>query len=82
MRVASAWIDYYLILRSVAALEELRLEAGDRVARLHSVTDPTSGEVHEYEDQLTVSSIGADGLVYFKGGNGQCAHPHRLRRLV
>lgn len=80
-RVVSAWIDYFLTLRSIACHQELELEAGDRVARLHRWTDPIDGELHEYEDTMVVSSIGDDGLVYFRGGNGQCAHPHRLRRL-
>jgi hypothetical protein len=48
--------------------------------RRHEWTDTATGEVRTYEDELVVSSVGADGLVYFKGGNGPCAHPHRLRR--
>lgn len=78
--VASAWITYFLALRSIDCLSVLRIESGDVVLRRHDRTDTTSGAIHTYEDKMIVSSIGADGLVYFKGGNGQCAHPHRLRR--
>lgn len=48
--------------------------------RRHDWTDTTNGQTHTYEDRMVVSSIGADGLVHFKGGNGQFSHPHRLRR--
>jgi hypothetical protein len=78
--VASAWITYYLALRSIDFLSALRIESGDVVMRRHEWTDAIDGTDRTYENKVIVSSIGADGLVYFKGGNGQCAHPHRLRR--
>lgn len=81
MRVASAWIDYFLTLRSIECLNTLQLAAGDRVLLSREYTDRSTRERHTWEDEVTVSSIGSNGLVYFKGGNGQCAYPHRLRRL-
>jgi hypothetical protein len=78
--IVSAWITYYLALRSIDCLSALRIGSGDVVMRRHDWTDSIDGTVRTYEDKMIVSSIGADGLVYFKGGNGQCAHPHRLRR--
>ena len=81
MRVASAWIDYFLTLRSIEYLNTLQLVAGDQVALSHEYTDRSTGERYTWEDEVMVSSIGSNGLVYFKGGNGQCAYPHRLRRL-
>lgn len=78
--VASAWISYYLALRSIACLIDLQLVSGDAVLREHRATDLQDGTIYTFEDEKIVSSIGVDGLVYFRGGNGQCAHPHRLRR--
>jgi len=79
MRVASAWIDYYLTVRAIKRPEDLELDAGHEVIRSHDWT-AHDGEQHHYEDRMVVSSIGANGLVYFKGGNRQCAYPHRLRQ--
>jgi hypothetical protein len=36
--------------------------------------------LHESLDYRIVSSVGSNGLVYFKGGNGQCGWPANLRR--
>ena len=79
--VASAWIDHYLSLRTADALESLRLKAGDRVHRQHEYADPSTGEVTSLDRSFTVSSIGSNGLVYFRGGNGQCGWPSNLRRI-
>jgi hypothetical protein len=77
---ASAWIDYRFTLQTIRHLKELRLVSGDQVVKWHAWRDPESGETMEFEDQHVVSSIGVDGLVYFKGGNGKCGWPSSLRR--
>lgn len=81
-RVASAWIEHYLSLRTASALKELRLVAGDAVSQEHSDIDSMTGEIHVWYQPRTVSSIGENGLVYFRGGNGQCGWPSLLRRPV
>jgi hypothetical protein len=78
---ASAWIDHFLSLRTIAALETLQLRAGDEVNQTVVFADPATGEVQDAEWPATVSSIGANGLVYFKGGNGKCAWPIALSRV-
>lgn len=80
-RVASAWIDYYLSLLTADALESLRLKAGDQVHHEHQYVDPSTGEVTDLGGSVTVSSIGSNGLVYFRGGNGRCGWPTNLRRI-
>ncbi|MBU8743635.1 hypothetical protein [Micrococcus luteus] len=77
--VASAWIDHYLSLATADALERLQLSAGDTVRVIQNDADPEAGELADLGRVVTVSSIGGDGLVYFRGGNGQCAWPTRLR---
>ena len=78
--VASAWIEHYLSVRAARALEELRLRAGDVVDHEHRHVDPTTGEMHVWFQRQTVSSIGRNGLVYFRGGNAQCGWPSQLHR--
>jgi hypothetical protein len=80
-RSASAWIRHYLTMSRLGALRELKLERGDVVDDLDRFVDG-EGEVHEMRSRHTVSSIGDDGLVYFKGGNGRCSTPTRLRRVT
>jgi hypothetical protein len=79
--VGSAWIEHYLSIRTAESLETLELHAGDSVYRERSLTDPDTGEITRLDDVVTVSSIGANGLVYFRGGNGNCAWPGSLRAL-
>jgi hypothetical protein len=44
--------------------------------------DPVTGELHEYvSPPMVISSIGSNGLVYFRGGNGQCGWPSSLSRV-
>lgn len=77
-RVASAWIDYYLAEQAIADLRALRLQRGDRVIKTEQVTfegESPSTFVHSH----TVSSIGANGRVYFTGGNGAGGWPSQLR---
>lgn len=79
--VASAWIDYYLSLRTAEALETLQLKAGDQVHYVVEHMDPMTGEIADVGHTVTVSSIGSNGLVYFRGGNGACGWPTRLRPI-
>lgn len=79
--VASAWIDHYLSLRTADALESLQLKAGDQVHYAVEYVDHVSGEVADIGGVVTVSSIGSNGLVYFRGGNGACGWPTRLRPI-
>ena len=77
-REASAWIDYYLSARNARRLRELKLAAGQCVTKTETWVNQTTGELHTSATGHVVSSIGASGLVYFKGGNGQCAWPGEL----
>ena len=74
--VAGAWIDVFLVRRTIAALRELKLQSGDIVDRRRGHGD--NGLVRRFE----ISSIGDDGLVYFRGGNGQCGWPSGLRLVA
>ena len=78
--VASAWITHYLGGRTARALRELRLEAGMQVVEHRDWVDEATGEIHSFENRRVVSSIGLNGLVYFRGGGGGCAWPSSLRR--
>ena len=80
--VASAWIDHHLSLRTIESLRALRIVTGDKVIKRSIWTDPTTGELHEATYGFTVSSIGRDGLVYFRGGNGKCGWPSSLTRAT
>lgn len=64
-----AWIEVMQAKRAITALTSLKLEAGDVVA-------PIDGPDLEVDE---VISIGQTGRVYFKGGQGAGARPHRLR---
>ena len=76
--VASAWIQHYLGSRTSKRLRELKLKAGDEVVMARVFPDPLTSIPIEWVDEFTVSSIGANGLVYFKGGNGKCGWPTTL----
>lgn len=80
-RVASAWIDHFLTKRNVQRLRELKLRSGDRVTKSETWANPLTGETQIRTADHVVSSIGASGLVYFKGGNGQCAWPSTVSRV-
>jgi len=64
---ATAWILVLDARRAIQSLRRLRLKRGDIVR--------VGGRDDEIE---VVASIGADGIVYFEGGRGQRARPHRL----
>jgi hypothetical protein len=66
-REAQAWITFFYMKRREAALEALRLEAGDLVQTRDSAPD-----IEE------ISSIGGDGRLYFKGGAGAGAWPDQV----
>jgi hypothetical protein len=78
--VASAWIDYHLTLRTIGALQSLRPVCGNVVVRHHQVAFP-DGSTESYDAEHVVSSVQDDGLIFFKGGNGQCAWPSNLTSL-
>jgi hypothetical protein len=59
---AAAWVEYLRLLRRIRVLTKQKFEAGD-IVRLQD------GE------KIEVSSIGADGCVYFKGGQGYRSWP-------
>lgn len=73
----SAWIDHHLARGTAHVLEQLKLRNGDTVAVRWSYA--TDEPTRAWEAQ--VSSIGANGLVYFKGGNGQCAWPRSITKV-
>jgi hypothetical protein len=74
--VTGAWIDVFLARRTIDALHTLKLQRGDVVdhRRLH--------EEKALVRRVVVSSLGDDGLVYFRGGNGQCGWPSALRLVA
>ena len=65
---------------NMAALQTMRLAPGDTVIK-HIVIKPSSGIDMEFETEHIVSSIRWDGLVYFKGGKGNCAWAQTLTKL-
>ncbi|MGH9891532.1 MAG: hypothetical protein ACREA0_06020 [bacterium] len=73
LKEASAWISYALSLRTIEALERLHLRTGDEVVHRRHWRDPAAGETRTIDLQRVVSTIRGDGLVFFRGGNGQCA---------
>jgi hypothetical protein len=79
-QVASAWIGHWLAVRTATCLRHLVLVRGDAVIKRTLWRNPQDGRLHEALDYVMVSSIGADGLVYFRGGNGQCGWPSSLMR--
>ena len=79
-RVASAWIDHYLTMRNAQRLRVLKIGSGDKVTKTEAWVNHLTGELQTLATDHIVSSIGASGLVYFKGGNGQCAWLSALSR--
>lgn len=80
--VASAWIEHHLALRTIERLRTLGLTRGDAVIKRTIWRHPETGLPHESRDYFIVSTIGAGGLVYFKGGNGRCGWPSSLERAT
>jgi hypothetical protein len=81
-RTASAWIAHYLALRTIDCLRGLALVRGDAVIKRSTWRDPENGRLHESLDYEVVASIGSNGLVYFRGGNGKCGWPSSLERAT
>jgi hypothetical protein len=79
-RVASARIAEALLAKNLAAVAELDLKPGDRVVRTGHLE--FEGDLHTISEEFVVSSIHANGRVYFKGGNGQGAWPTQLQRIT
>jgi hypothetical protein len=79
-QVASAWIDHYLAVRTAKCLRHLELVRDDAVIKRTIWRKAEDGRLHETLYYVMVSSIGADGLVYFRGGNGKCGWPSSLTR--
>lgn len=75
-RTASAWIDHHRALETIEHLRRLRPAQGDAVTKRsrHHVGDT----LYEDVEYGVVSSIGADGRVYFAGGGGKSARPSSL----
>lgn len=78
--VASAWIEHLLTLQTIHHLVQLQPERNDAVI-VRQVTE-FEGKRMESLEYKQVSSIGANGLLYFKGGNGQCAPARRVTRAL
>lgn len=79
-RTASAWIQHHLALRSIESLRRLTLVRDDAVIKRTCWRHPETERPCETLDYAVVSSIGADGMVYFRGGNGRCGWPSSLTR--
>ncbi|CAN5408295.1 hypothetical protein BH09ACT7_BH09ACT7_05090 [soil metagenome] len=77
---ASAWIDHHLTLKTIEDLIRLRPAKNDAMIE-RRVTETLDRQLESLTFRV-ISSIGADGLVYFKGGNGQCSRPHRLEKAA
>jgi hypothetical protein len=79
-RTASAWIQHHLALRSIENLRHLALVRDDAVIKRTRWRHPKTERLCETLDYAVVSSIGANGMVYFRGGNGGCGWPSSLTR--
>ena len=60
-------------------IEKINLKPGDKVVKIAKVE--IEGVVHDISREYVVSSIGGDGRIYFKGGNGWGAWPHEINKL-
>ena len=75
----SAWIDHYLRLATIGAHERLELRRGDAVLvhQSYRAIGLSTGRT----DMATVSSIDANGRVYFRGLNGGSGWPTAIERI-
>ena len=78
MRVASAKISDALHAKNIKALKRLNLRKDDKVVYTEKYETPQGAQVHTTEH--VVSSIGANGRVYFKGIGCPGAWPSQLKR--
>jgi hypothetical protein len=79
-RVASAWISHHFAVRTLEHLRRLVLERGDAVIKRSRSRSAADGKLYEHVEYGVVSSIGANGRVYFRGGGGRSAWPSSLER--
>ncbi len=70
-REGDAVVDDILTELNLEAIEDQELAPGVRVRNIHDALDTAR----------LISSIGPDGTVYFRGGNGKRAWARSLRRL-
>jgi len=78
VRVASVRIEEALRARNLDAAARMHLRRGSIVV-LETEVDLNGQKVSWRRAQI-VSSVGKTGLVYFRGGGGQCASAGKLRR--
>lgn len=69
--VASAWIEHYYATPCAEALKRWKPVRGDVVTLEHDRLDVTTGELYRTTTDGAISSIGDNGLIYFRGGNGK-----------
>jgi hypothetical protein len=62
------------------ALDRLQLKPGDRVIKSSVVN--LNGTQHKIKQEFTVSSIGKNGRVYFKGGAGASAWATQIKKTI
>ncbi len=77
-RTTSAWIDVLLGRRTLGALEKLRPSRGDVVDHSGRSAAPGPRLVRRFR----ISSVAASGLLYFRGGNGQCGWPTNVELVA
>ncbi|SRR6266481_1122787 len=77
LRVASVRIAETLRLRNLDAAARMRMRPG-RMVVLETDWEWQGQRICSREAQV-VSSVGKDGLVYFRGGGGRCAWASTLR---
>ena len=80
LNVAAAKIADRLAERNEELLDKLQLKSGDKVIKHESVE--YEGEIEDLSQEYIVSSIGRDGRIYFKGGNGRGAWPDQVTKVV
>jgi hypothetical protein len=71
-RVLSAYISDYLYLQNKNSIESQQLKPDDSVLKKN---DP-------FGQRFTISSIAENGMVYFKGGNGQCSWAGNIVKIA
>jgi hypothetical protein len=79
-RVASAWIEHYYATRCGDALKRWKPVRGDKVTLEHDRFDVATGEFYRTTTDGVISSIGDNGLIYFRGGNGKCGWATHITR--
>ena len=77
--IASVKIDQELQAKNRRAIIEMNLKPGDCVVKHESVR--FNDETHDLDREYIISSIGRNGRIWFKGGNGQGAWATQLEKL-